>query len=136
MGIFSQMEIDFDLEIVEDFITHYGIMCESMEPLIIGLSKAENYAENIGELFRIFHNIKSAAGFVKLDPIVKLASLCEEVAEEARMIHGPANDEFIDWLLLVSDQFGRYKRDVEEDADYFSMLEPLIIKVPVELEKS
>ena len=136
MGFFSQMEIEFDLEIVEDFITHYGIMCESMEPLIIGLSKAENYAENIGELFRIFHNIKSAAGFVKLDPIVKLASLCEEVAEEARMIHGPANDEFIDWLLLVSDQFGRYKRDVEEDADYFSMLEPLIIKVPVELEKS
>lgn len=66
MGIFSQMEMDFDLEIVEDFITHYGIMCESMEPLIISLSKPEEYAENIGELFRIFHNIKSAAGFVSL----------------------------------------------------------------------
>ncbi len=136
MGIFSQMEMDFDLEIVEDFITHYGIMCESMEPLIISLSKPEEYAENIGELFRIFHNIKSAAGFVKLDPIIKLASLCEEIAEEARTLEGPANDAFIDWLLLVSDQFARYKQDVENDAEYFSMLEPLIIKVPIELEKS
>jgi two-component system chemotaxis sensor kinase CheA len=135
MGIFSQMEMDFDLEIVEDFITHYAIMCESMEPLIIGLSKDEEYEENIGELFRIFHNIKSAAGFVRLDPIIKLASLCEEVVEDARSMGGPANDEFIDWLLLVSDQFVRYKQDIEEDAPYFSMLEPLIIKVPVELEK-
>lgn len=135
MGIFSQMEMDFDLEIVEDFITHYAIMCESMEPLIIGLSKDEEYEENIGELFRIFHNIKSAAGFVRLDPIIKLASLCEEVVEDARSMGGPANDEFIDWLLLVSDQFVRYKQDIEEDAPYFSTLEPLIIKVPVELEK-
>ena len=40
MGIFSRLEVDFDLEIVEDFVSHYGIMCENMEPLIIGLGKA------------------------------------------------------------------------------------------------
>ena len=134
MGIFAQMEIDFDLEIVEDFISHYGIMCESMEPLIIGLARADEYEVNIGELFRIFHNTKSAAGFVKLDPIVKLSSLCEEVVEEARLLRGPASEPFIDWLLLVSDQFAKYRSDVENDADHFSMLEPLIIKVPIELE--
>jgi two-component system chemotaxis sensor kinase CheA len=135
MGIFSQMELDFDLEIVEDFITHYGIMCESMEPLIISLSKEELYHENIGELFRIFHNIKSAAGFVRLDPIIKLASLSEEVVEEARILNGPASETFIDWLLLVSDQFAIYRQDVEDDADYFSMLKPHIIKLPFELER-
>jgi two-component system chemotaxis sensor kinase CheA len=135
MGIFSQMELDFDLEIVEDFMTHYGIMCESMEPLIIGLSKQGLYEENIGELFRIFHNIKSAAGFVRLDPIIKLASLGEEVVEEARLLKGPAAEVFIDWLLLVSDQFASYRQDVESDASYFSMLNPHIIKVPLELEK-
>ncbi|MBN2964229.1 Hpt domain-containing protein [Sulfurospirillum sp. T05] len=136
MGIFSQMELDFDLEIVEDFMTHYGIMCESMEPLIIGLSKQGLYEENIGELFRIFHNIKSAAGFVRLDPIIKLASLGEEVVEEARLLKGPASEAFIDWLLLTSDQFASYRQDIENDAPYFSMLNPLIIKVPFELEKN
>lgn len=135
MGIFSQMELDFDLEIVEDFVTHYGIMCESMEPLVIGLAKQHLYEENIGELFRIFHNIKSAAGFVRLDPIIKLAALCEEVVEEARVLKGPASDAFIDWLLLVSDQFNVYRQDVENDVAYFSMLNPLIIKVPFELEQ-
>lgn len=135
MGLFTQLEIDFDLEIVEDFVSHYGIMCETMEPLIIGLGKKEYYENNIGELFRIFHNLKSAAGFLKLEPIIKLSTLCEDVAEEARILEGPATDEFIDWLLLVSDQFAKYKDDIEEDAEYFSMLNPLIIKVPIHLQR-
>lgn len=113
MGILTQLEVDFDIEIVEDFISHYAIMCENMEPLIIGLNKKERYHENIGELFRIFHNMKSAAGFLKLEPIIKLAVLCEDVVEEARLLEGPASEPFIDWLLLVSDQFERYRHDVE-----------------------
>jgi two-component system chemotaxis sensor kinase CheA len=135
MGLFTQLEIQFDLEIVEDFISHFSIMCENMEPLIIGLEKVDEYEENIGELFRIFHNIKSAAGFLKLDAIIKLAALCEDVTEEARILKGPASESFIDWLLMASDQFNRYRQDLENDAEYFSMLEPLIIKVPRELEK-
>lgn len=135
MGILEKLEIDYDLDIVEDFLSHYGIMCDSMEPVIIDLAKKEKYKEKINELFRIFHNIKSAASFLKLDPIVKLAILCEEVSEEARSLNGPSSDEFIDWLLMVADQFGRYRNDVERDADFFSILEPLIIKIPTNLEK-
>ena len=134
MGILSQVEADFDLEIVDDFLSHYGIMCESMEPLIISLSKPQGYHENINELFRIFHNIKSAAGFLKLEPILKLAMLCEDVIAEARTLKGPASDELIDWLLITRDQFDMYKRDVEENSNYFSVLNPLIIKIPYKLE--
>lgn len=136
MGILTQIEIDFDLEIVEDFVAHYGIMCESMEALVISLGNENYYKDSVNDLFRIFHNIKSASGFVQLDPILKLASLTEEVLEEARELDGPASDEFIDWLLLVSDQFTKYRQDVEDDKDNFSMLEPLIIKLPTNIEKS
>ncbi len=135
MGIYKQLEIDFDLDIVEDFVNHFAVMCENLEPLIIDLGKAEKYEENIGELFRIFHNLKSAGGFLKLDPIVKLSTLSEDIAEEARVVKGPASEEFIDWLLLISDQFEAYRQDVEQDADYFGMLNPLIIKVPLQLER-
>jgi two-component system chemotaxis sensor kinase CheA len=135
MGLFLQLEVDFDLEIVEDFISHYAIMCETMEPLIIGLEKKDQYESNIGELFRIFHNMKSAGGFLKLEPIIKLATLCEDIAEEARILEGPATDDFIDWLLLVSDQFDKYRMNIEDDDEYFGMLEPLIIKVPIHLQK-
>ncbi len=135
MGLYTQLEIDFDLDIVEDFINHYSIMCENMEPLIINLNKQENFEENIRELFRIYHNLKSAGGFLKLDPIVKLATLSEDVCEEARVLEGPASEEFIDWLLLISDQFEVYRKDIEHDAEFFSMLNPLIIKVPLNLER-
>ena len=136
MGLYSQLELDFDIDIVDDFINHYSIMCENMEPLIINLSKSEYYEDNIKELFRIFHNLKSAGSFLKLDPIIKLASLCEDVTEEARVLEGPASEAFIDWLLLVSDQFNIYRKDVEHDAEYFSLFNPLIIKVPLTLEVS
>ncbi len=135
MGLYTRLEIDFDLDIVEDFINHYSIMCENMEPLIINLNREEEYENNIRELFRIFHNLKSAGGFLKLDPIVKLATLSEDVCEEARILDGPASEEFIDWLLLISDQFNIYRKDIENDAESFSMLNPLIIKVPLDLEK-
>jgi two-component system chemotaxis sensor kinase CheA len=135
MGILSNLESEYDLEIVEEFFSHYCYMCESMEPLIISLSKEDLYAQNIQELFRIFHNIKSASGFLKLEPITKLAELTEDVLEEARVLNGPASEEFIDWLLLVSDQFEKYRLDIENDNKYFSLFEPLIVKVPVDLER-
>ncbi len=135
MGIYSDLEVDFDLDIVEDFLNHYAVMCENMEPLIINLNKSEYYESNIGELFRIFHNLKSAGGFLKLEPIVKLSSLAEDVIEEARSMQGPASEEFIDWLLLISDQFEKYREDLEDNAEYFTVLNPLIIKVPFKLEK-
>jgi len=135
MGLYTQLEIDFDLDIVEDFINHYSIMCENLEPLIINLNKEDFFEPNTSELFRIFHNLKSAGGFLKLDPIIKLATLSEDVCEEARVLTGPASDDFIDWLLLISDQFNAYRLDIENDAEYFGMLNPLIIKVPLNLEK-
>lgn len=134
MGMLRNLEIDYSLDIVEEFLSHYSLMCDIIEPLVINLNRPEKYQENIKELFRIYHNIKSAAGYMHLDPIVKLAALAEEVCTEARDIRGPANDKFVDWLLLVADQFAKYKDDLESDSDYFSVLEPLIINIPTKLD--
>ncbi|EJP75203.1 Hpt domain-containing protein [Campylobacter curvus] len=134
MGILKRLEIDYSYDIVEEFLSHYSLMCDLMEPLIVNLARNDKYKNNIQELFRIFHNIKSAAGFMHLDPILKLTTLAEEVCEEARVLNGPANDDFIDWLLMVSDQFEKYRQDVEHDAEYFSVLDPLIINIPEKLD--
>ncbi|EHL91083.1 phosphorelay protein [Campylobacter concisus] len=134
MGILKRLEVDYSYDIVEEFLSHYTLMCDLLEPLIINLGRADKYKESILELSRIFHNIKSAAGFMHLDPILKLTTLAEEVTQEARSLKGPANDKFIDWLLLISDQFHKYKGDVERDLEYFSVLEPKIIDVPAKLD--
>jgi two-component system chemotaxis sensor kinase CheA len=135
VGIRIKLFDEYDYDIVEDFILHYSVMTYQMENLIIYLSKQEQYKDNIGELFRIVHNIKSAALFLKIKPISKLATLAEEVLEGARELNGPANDDFIDWLLSVKDQFSRYNNDIENDNDSYSELDSNIIKIPTNIEK-
>ncbi|WP_033915792.1 Hpt domain-containing protein [Campylobacter sputorum] len=134
MGILKTIEIDYDSDLVEEFLSHYSLMCELMEPLIIKLEREDLYKDSVNELFRIFHNIKSSASYMKLDTITKLAEMCEDVMEEARMLKGPANIEFTDWLLLVSDQFNAFSNDINEDKEYFSILNPKIIAIPTKLD--
>jgi two-component system chemotaxis sensor kinase CheA len=110
-------------------------MSYQMENLIIGLENEEKYGNNIGELFRIAHNIKSAASYFKIEPIQKLAVLLEEILEEAREISGPASKEFVDWALEVCDQFNKYKEDLDDDADDFSEFNSKIMRIPTNLEK-
>ena len=134
MGILKSLEIDYSYDIVEEFLSHYTLMCDLMEPLIINLARHDRYGSNISELFIICHNIKSAAGFMRLDPIIKLTTLAEEICGEARDLQGPANEDFVDWLLLLSDQFNRYKNDIENDAEFFSPLDANIVKIPQKLD--
>ena len=130
MGVYSTLGEDFDFEIVDEFLSHYHFMCESMEPLIIGLESSEKYSQNIEALFRLFHNIKSASGYLKITPLNKLATLSEEVLEECRLVDGAGSSELVDWLILVSDQLLAYEDDLENDSDAFSQLNHEIIKVP------
>ncbi|WP_228568579.1 Hpt domain-containing protein [Campylobacter sputorum] len=134
MGILKTIEIDYDSDLVEEFLSHYGLMCELMEPLIIKLEREDLYKDSVNELFRIFHNIKSSASYMRLDAITKLAEMCEDVMEEARILKGPANIEFTDWLLLVSDQFSLFSNDINNDKEYFSILNPKIIAIPQKLD--
>ncbi|MBL0686894.1 MAG: phosphorelay protein [Sulfurospirillum sp.] len=135
MGLFLQLKTDFDLGIVENFISDYTIMCKTIELLIEDLDKKTEYESSVSELFRIFHNMKSAVSFLKLEPIIKLATICKNVLEEARILQGPATNEFIDWLLIVSNQLNKYRINIENDDETFSAFESLITKLPIHLEK-
>ncbi len=130
MGVFTDLETEYDLEIVEEFLSHYSFMIEALEPLIIGLEKLELYKNNIDEIFRIFHNIKSSSGYLKIGEINKLVTLGEEVLEECRKVDGQASKELIDWLLLLSDQLQVYKEDLETNKKEMSKTNHNIIKIP------
>jgi len=132
MGIFNQLESEFDYEIVEEFFSHYTFMTDSMENLIVGLADEEKFKNNIIELFRICHNIKSATGYLKIEPINKLVTLAEEILEECRLVEGKGSEALINWLILVSDQLHDYLDDLENDNETFSPLNRLIIKVPTQ----
>ena len=115
MGVRSDLDANFDFEIVDEFLDHYSMMVDSMEVMIIDLSKPNMYKRSTDELFRVFHNIKSASGYLKIVPMNKLASFVEDALEELRKRNTPVSKETVDWLLEISDTFAAWHDDLKLD---------------------
>jgi two-component system chemotaxis sensor kinase CheA len=115
MGVRSVLEEQFDFDIVDEFLDHYALMVESMEIMILDLSKPEMYNRSIDELFRVFHNIKSASGYLKITSMNKLASFVEDALEELRERKKPISQETTEWLLEINDMFSNWNDDLTQD---------------------
>lgn len=126
MGIRSDLENNFDFEIIDEFLDHYSMMVEIMESLIVDLGNLDRYHRSIEELFRIFHNIKSASGYLQITPMVRLATLAEDALEQLRASDKVVNEETITWLISVSDMFTQWQEDFKMDNElskvHFSLL--------------
>ncbi|MBD3750801.1 MAG: Hpt domain-containing protein [Campylobacterales bacterium] len=129
MGIRSDLDANFDFEIVDEFLDHYSMMIDSMEVMIIDLSKPNMYHRSVNELFRVFHNIKSASGYLKIEPMTKLAAFVESELEVLRDKEAPVNEETINWLLEVSDMFAAWQDDLKLDND-LSKIKFSLLKIP------
>lgn len=130
MGIRSDLDANFDFEIVDEFLDHYSMMVDSMEVMILDLSKPDMYQRSINELFRVFHNIKSASGFLKIIPMQKLAMLVEDELEQLRNKEDSAiNEETINWLLNISDMFAQWHEDFKQDNE-LSKIKFSLLKLP------
>ncbi len=126
MGIRSVLEANFDFEIIDEFLDHYAMMTEIMEPLIVDLANSERYHRSIEELFRIFHNIKSASGYLKIEPMSRLSAFTEDALEQLRTRDKAVNEETITWLISVADMFMQWQEDLKMDNElskiHFSLL--------------
>ncbi len=129
MGIRSDLETNFDYEIVDEFLDHYSMMVESMEVMIIDLTKPNMYKRSVNELFRVFHNIKSASGYLQILPMNKLASFVEDALEDLRNNSTSINQETVDWLLQISDMFAIWQDDLKQDSE-LSKIKFSLLKTP------
>ena len=133
MGIKSDLDANFDFEIVDEFLDHYSMMVDSMEVMILDLSTPSLQKRSIDELFRVFHNIKSASGYLKIEPMTRLATLVEDALEDLRVQNKPVNEETINWLLTISDMFASWHDDFKRD-EKLSKIKYSLLKIP-DLEK-
>lgn len=117
MGARQNLENNFDFEIVDEFLDHYSIMIELLEPLIIKLGKKDDYRENLNELFRIFHNLKSASAFLKIEPISRLTSFVENYLDTLRSDPDTISQEVITWLLKIHDMLLVWYDDLQLDRE-------------------
>jgi len=129
MGARRDLEDNFDFEIVDEFLDHYAMMIDVMEPLIVDLGKDAAYTRSVEELFRIFHNIKSASNFLRLESMIRLATFVEDALEEMRLNEGPANEGLINWFLEISDMFSQWQEDLKLD-NALSKINFSLLKLP------
>ncbi len=126
MGIRTDLENNFDFEIIDEFFDHYAMMIEIIEPLIVDLSNEQRFHRSLDELFRIFHNIKSATSYLKIEPMVRLATFSEDALEQLRTRDTKVNEETVTWLIAVSDMFLQWQEDFKMDNElskiHFSLL--------------
>lgn len=133
MGVRSDLDENFDFEIVDEFLDHYSMMVDSMEVMILDLSKPNMYERSVNELFRVFHNIKSASGYLKLIPMNKLSAFVEDELEVLRQKKPPISEETTNWLLNISDMFATWQDDLRQDNE-LSKIKYSLLKIP-DLEK-
>jgi two-component system chemotaxis sensor kinase CheA len=129
MGVRNDLESNFDYEIVDEFLDHYSIMVECMETMIIDLSKPNMFNQSINELFRIFHNIKSASGFLRIKQMLRLSTFVEDILEEIRTNNKPINKNTLNWLINISDMFHIWDDDLKLDND-LTNIKYSLLKLP------
>jgi len=129
MGARSELDANFDYEIVDEFLDHYSMMVDNMETLIINLSKPNMFEQSINELFRVFHNIKSATGYLQIEQMQKLSAFVEDSLEQLRTKHETVNEETINWLLSISDMYAQWNEDLKLD-NTLSHIKFALLKLP------
>ncbi len=129
MGARRDLEANYDFEIVDEFLDHYSMMVDVMDTLAVDLQNAERYARSVDELFRIFHNIKSASSFLQLEPMTRLSKFVEDVLEKMRELDGPASESTINWFMDVNELFMRWQDDLKLDNE-LSKIKFSLLKLP------
>ncbi|MEO1924121.1 MAG: Hpt domain-containing protein [Nautiliaceae bacterium] len=125
MGVQDYLYSEFDSEIVEEFL----MLLDSIEDTIdLVIETLYTDKDAINDLFRMFHNLKSATAFLKLKRINNFAHFVEGVLEKYR--NGkPVDEKLIDWLFDVAEQFHTWYNDINGNRE-ISPLNPKVLKVP------
>jgi two-component system chemotaxis sensor kinase CheA len=117
MGVRKELEETFDYEIVDEFLDHFAMVTDEIELLTIQLEKPEYYVRNVDELFRIFHNVKSATAFLHISVINKFAISVEDLLERMRGREGPASPAVVDWLIACDDHMTQWNDNLRLDEE-------------------
>ena len=113
MGIKDCLYNEFDSDIVDEFLMMLDIIEDNLDILIDGLY--EN-PENVNDLFRMFHNLKSAASFLKLKRIANYAHLIEDILDKIRGKE-KISEEVINWLFDATAQIHKWYEDIDKNRE-------------------
>jgi two-component system chemotaxis sensor kinase CheA len=125
MKIQDYLYSEFDSSIVEEFLMMLDVMEDTLD---LTIERLQEDSSVINDLFRMFHNLKSATGFLKIKRIHNFAHFVEDILDEVREKQ-KINNELTDWLFKVADQFHQWYHDINEN-EKLSPINPQLLKTP------
>ena len=129
MAVLTNLYENFDGDVIEQFLMMLDITEDNIDIVIENLKV--DYENSINDLFRLFHNLKSATGFLKLKRIHNFAHFVEDILDKARgkKLSDEELQKLIDWLFLVASQFHEWYMNITQDEE-LAPLNPKILKIP------
>lgn len=95
--------LEFDPELLQDFITESSELLEQFDADLVLLESAPTDPEMLNRVFRALHTIKGSASFLSLTELVRVAHAAEEALNNARRGGLLVTREVMDLLLEAAD---------------------------------
>ena len=125
MRIQDYLYNEFDSSIVEEFLMLLDVLEDNLD---LTIERLYTDYDAINDLFRMFHNLKSATSFLKIKRIANFAHFVEDVLDKVR-VNKKIDEELIDWLFIVSDQFHKWYENINKNEE-LAAVNPNIFKIP------
>lgn len=93
-----------DEEILNDFLIESEELIGNLGQQIIDLESSPDDTDLLNAIFRCFHTVKGGAGFLELEPLVKLCHVSEDLMNGLRAGKLTLSAEMIDALSAAVDQ--------------------------------
>ena len=123
---------EYDWDIYEVFKEQVEDQMPSIEASILKLNKEDVVGDAIDDLFRVFHNYKATANYLKLSPLQDISHKAETVLGSLREEKKVVQDSVIEWLLQIKDQLERWLEEMQKNiVDLSEPLEELYQKVKI-----
>ncbi len=97
------MAIDFNDEILQDFLIEASEILEELGEQLVELEQAPRNTDLLNAIFRGFHTVKGGAGFLNITPLVELCHCAEDVFNVLRQGEREVEPALMDAVLKALD---------------------------------
>jgi two-component system, chemotaxis family, sensor kinase CheA len=125
--------IDFNDEIVQDFLIESGEILEALGEQLVEMEQRADDRDLLNAVFRGFHTIKGGAGFLNLDALVEVCHRAEDVFNALRNGERAVDTHLMDVMFRVLDvvntmfnQMRAHQEPTHADAELLHKLESLL----------
>lgn len=122
-------DLSKDPSLLHDFIAESEELLQGMDQDMVALESAPDDQDLLNRIFRGLHTIKGTAGFLALEPVIRLSHSAEDVLNVLRRGESRLTQRTMDALLSSRDQLGAMLRDLRNGVERTYILDDLLLEL-------